>query len=183
MNAAAAFAAPGPVAVSIQSALSRDKVIERLAHAVDGRRYSHPGRYAPGYLRLGGSVATDHMTLTARPYVIPGLVAGYGAMTIELRGEVVDSADGSEVRGTVTAPVRWTTLAFAAVAWIVWVAFGITGNGRTWLVWAIVVLGSVFVSAAWAWIIRRNQRMALRNVDELTRMLRSITADPAPEPG
>lgn len=179
MSAPAVFAAPDPKAVSVHSGLSRAEVIERLDQAVRERPYSKPGRDSPGFFRLGGSVTTDRLTLTARPYVTHGLIAGYGAMTIELRGEVVPSDDGSEIRGTVSAPVRWTTPAFLAFALIAWVVFGIAGNGSTWPTWTFIVVGGLFVAAAWAWIIRHNQRMALRNVDELTRLLGSIVSDPA----
>jgi hypothetical protein len=181
MNAAAGFAAPGSVAVSIPSVLSPDEVIDRLTKAVDERRYSSPGKDSPGFFRLGGSVAAEHVFLTAHPYLIPGVITGSGAMTIELRGEVIQAQDGSEIRGTVSAPVRQTTLAFAALVLIIWAAFGIAFNGS--LTWIIVVLGGILVGVMWAWTIRHNQRMALRNVDELTRMLRTIVAGPAREPG
>jgi hypothetical protein len=95
-----------------------------------------------------------------------------------LRGEVVPSDGGSEIRGTVSAPVRWTTSAFLAFALIAWVVFGIAGNGSKWPAWTFVIVGDLFLSAGWAWIIRRNQRMALRNVAELTRMLGSIVSAP-----
>jgi O-antigen/teichoic acid export membrane protein len=115
--------------------------------------------------------------VTARPYVTPGLVAGYGAMTIELRGEVVEGDGGSVVRGDVSAPIRWTTPAWLGFAWILWVAFAIVSNGSTLWSWVFVVVGSLVIAAAWIWTIRHNQRMALRNVDELTRMLSSILSD------
>lgn len=179
MNAPTVFAAPDPIAVTVRSGLSGVEVIERLKRAVRERPYSKPDRNSPGFFRLGGDVSPEHVTLTARPYVTPGLIAGFGAMTIELRGEVVRSDDGSEIRGTVSAPIKWTTPAFLALALIAWVAFGIAGNGSTLPTWTFIVVGGLMVSAAWAWIIRHNQRMALRNVGELTRMLESIVSDPA----
>lgn len=179
LNAPTVFAAPDSMAVSVPSGLSRADVIERLELAVRERPYSKPDRDSPGFFRLGGTVTAEHVTLTARPYVTPGLIAGYGAMTIELRGEVVPSDDGSEIRGTVSAPIKWTTPAFLALALVAWVAFGVAGNGSTWPTWIFIVGGGLMVSVAWAWIIRHNQRMALRNVGELTRMLGSIISDSA----
>ena len=78
--------------------------------------------------------------------------------------------------------MRWTTPAFLAFALIAWVVFGIAGNGSTWPTSTFIVVGGLFVAAAWAWIIRHNQRMALRNVDELARMLGSIISGPAALP-
>lgn len=179
MNAPTVFAAPDQMAVSVPSGLSRADVIERLELAVRERPYSKPDRDSRGFFRLGGTVTGEHVTLTARPYVTPGLIAGYGAMTIELRGEVVRSDYGSEIRGTVSAPIKWTTPVFLALALVAWVVFGIAGNGSTWPTWTFIVVGGLMVSAAWAWIIRHNQRMALRNVGELTGMLRSIVSEPA----
>jgi hypothetical protein len=183
MNAAAAFAAPDSVAISIPSVLSRDAVLDRLAEAVDERRYSSPGKNSPGFFRLGGSVAAEHLILTARPYVIPGAISGSGAMTIEVRGEVIQAEEGSEIRGTVSAQVRQSTLAFLALGLIIWAAFGIASNGSTLPTWLFIVLGGVCIGATWAWVIRHNQRMAMRNVDELTQMLGWIVADAARGPG
>lgn len=179
MSATTAFAAPDSIAVSVPSGLSRADVIERLAQAVRERPYSKPDRDSPGFFRLGGTVTEERVALTARPYVTPGLIAGYGAMTIELRGEVVQTDDGSEIRGTVSAPIKWTTPAFLALALVAWVAFGVAGNGSTWPTWTFILVGGLVASVAWAWILRHNQRMALRNVGELTRMLGSIISDPA----
>jgi hypothetical protein len=178
MNAPVVFAAPDPMAVSVHSGLAPADVIERLEMAVRERAYSNPGRDSPGIIRLGGSVTAEHVILTARPYVTPGLIAGYGAMTIELRGEVVPRDGGSEIRGTVSAPVTWTTPAFLGFGLIAWVLFLIAGNGSTLPTWTFIVAGGLSVTAAWAWIIRHNQRMALRYVGELTRMLGSIVSDP-----
>jgi hypothetical protein len=173
MNAGAAFAAPGSVAVSVPSVLSRAEVIDRLTRAVDERRHSSPGRSSPGFFRLGGRVAAERLVLTARPYVIPGVIAGYGAMTIEMRGDVIQTADGSEIRGTVSAPIQFAMLASAAVTLITWVVFGLALNASTSLTRILIVLGAVFIGVLWAWTIRRNQRMALRNVDESACSVRS----------
>jgi len=118
----------------------------------------------------------ERVIVTARPYVMPGVIGGFGAMTIELRGEVTQAEDGSEIRGIVSAPVGSTTLAFAVLALIAWAGFVIAGNGFAWPTWIFIALSSVIVGAVCVWAIRHNQRMALRNVDELTRMLRSIVA-------
>jgi hypothetical protein len=178
LNVPTAFVAPDPVAVSVHSGLSRSQVIERLEQAVRERPYSRPDRYSPGFFRLGGVVTSDRLTLTARPYVTPGLIAGYGAMTIEFSGEVLSSDDGSEIRGMVTAPIEWTSPALLALSLVAWVAFGVAGNGSMLPTWIFVAAGALMLSVAWAWMIRHNQRMALRNVGELTRMLGSIASAP-----
>jgi hypothetical protein len=170
---------PEPLMVSVHSTLSRGEVIERLERAVHERPYSKPDRDSIGFLRLGGRVAADHVTLTARRYVIPRVMAGGGAMAIELQGEVVQSIDGSEIRGTVNAPVRWTIPAFAVIALSAWAAFGIVGNGPNLPSLIFLVGAGVLMSIAWAWIVRHNQRMALRNTKELMRMVESIVSDPA----
>jgi hypothetical protein len=178
MNAPDVLAAPGPIAVSIRSALAPAEVVERLARAVHDRPYSTPERYSPGFFRLGGSVVGDQIRLTARPYVTPGLIAGYGAMTIELSGNVAAAPEGSEVAGTVSAPMRWSkwatflTLAIFASP----IVFG--GNRAPWETWASLVVLGLILSPVWAVIIRHNQRMALANVGELTRMIETILRGP-----
>jgi len=106
VNVPDVLVAPGPIVVSIQSGLAPFEVVERLGRAVHDRPYSTPGRFSRGFFRLGGSVAGDRITLTARPYVNPGLIAGFGAMTIELSGAVTPVPGGSELAGSVSAPVR-----------------------------------------------------------------------------
>lgn len=174
MKVPATFAAPDPIAVSIHSGMPRAAVIERLERAVRERSYSKPGRNSPGFFRLGGSMTADDVTLTARPYVIPGLIAGRGAMSIELHGKVVASEDGSDIRGTINAPIGWAIPMSLGIALILWVIFGIASNGSTWPNLTFVIFGGLLLCAAWGWVIRHNQRRALRNVTELTRMLASI---------
>lgn len=131
MSPAAPFAAPEPVAVRVRSELSRAEVMVRLERAIAERMYSTPGRNSPSFLRLGGSVAEENVILTARPYVIPGVISGYGAMTIELRGEIAPTDGGSEVRGFVTAPVKWTPLDILLVGlFAVLVVWGIVSEPR-----------------------------------------------------
>lgn len=175
------FSAPAAVAVSVHSSLSPDAVVDRLAQAVDERRYSNPSRFSVGYFRLGGSIAQARVILMARPYLIPGLVAGRGAMTIELRAEVIEAEDGSDLRGTVTAPIRWPTPVFLVTGSVLWAAVGIAGNGSNWLTWGFVVAGIATMATLWSWILRHNQRRALRNVDELVRTIDSILSDAAPQ--
>jgi hypothetical protein len=177
MRAPSTFDAPDHVDVSIESGLSRDEAIKRLSQAVAERRYSRPGRYSRGFFRLGGAVSPDGVAITARPYVIPGVVAGSGAMTIELRAEVLDTEAGSRLTGKVRAPVGRTMLAFGLVAWSCFVAFALVGNGSTWPTWTFVMAGTLILSVLWTWIIRRNQRMALRSAIELTALVRSILAE------
>jgi hypothetical protein len=179
MNPSDRLAAPDPVAVSIHSDLAPVEVFERLGRAIERRTYSTPGRYSPGSFRLGGSVAGDRMTLTARPYVTPGLIAGYGAMTIELAGNVVPAPEGSEIVGTVTAPLRWTKWAtFATFVALAWPIVGFGGNRTLWEAWAPLLIGALILSPVWLLILRHNQRMALANVVELTRMIETVLEEP-----
>jgi hypothetical protein len=96
-------------------------------------------------------------------------------MPIELQGEVVSTDDGSEIRGTATAPVGRALPAFLAVGLTAWMLVGISGGPLT----AIFALaGGGFVAAAWAWLIRHNQRTALGKMDEVTRIvLKPILSD------
>ena len=177
MKAPSTLIAPRPVPVSIESALPRDEAIRRLSEAVAARRYSNPGRYSRGYFRLGGMVAPGDVAITARPYVTPGVIAGYGAMTIELRAELTNTREGSQLTGQVTAPVGRMTVASLALASLCFAAAGVAGNGSTLPTWTFVVVGVVVLAILWTWSIRRSQRMALRNADELTRLLRSVLAE------
>jgi hypothetical protein len=180
MKAPSTLVAPRPVPISIGSALSRDEAIRRLSDAVAARRYSNPGRYSRGYFRLGGMVAPRDVAITARPYVTPGVIAGYGAMTIELRGELTDTQEGSRLTGQVTAPVGRMTTASLVVASLGFAAAGVVGNGSTLPTWTFVVVGVLVLAVLWTWSIRRNQRRALRNADELTRLLSLVLAEGPP---
>jgi hypothetical protein len=183
MRIPAGLAAPDPVPLIVRTDLSRVLAVERLERAIQERRYSMPWRTSRGFFRLGGSIANDRITMKARPYVTPGWIAGYGAMTLVLLGQVAPRDGGSEIRGTVTAPVSWMALAVLGVVLIAWTVFGISSNGSTLPVWTFFVVGSLFALVAGLWIIRRNQRMALRNVDELARVIRSVVAEPPPAAG
>ena len=180
MDVPATFMAPNPIDISIITTVPRAEVIERLDQAIGAKTYSKPGRFSTGYFRLGGAVAgTGVVTLTARPYVWPGLVAGYGASTIEFRGEVRSTDDGSEVRGIVTAPASRMILAFLAVILGAWYFMGLISNGSPWPNWIFMALGGLFLAVAWIWVVRNNQRMALRNVGELTLMVETIIRGPS----
>ena len=174
MKAPSRFIAPEPVRLSIGSPLPRDEAIRRLSEAVAERRYSNPRRDSHGYFRLGGIVAPGDVAITARPYVAPRVIAGYGAMTIELHGELSDTGSGTRLTGQVTAPVGRMTIASLVVASLCFAAAGVAGNGSTLPTWTFVLVGVLVLAVLWTWSIRRNQRMALRNADELTRLLSSL---------
>lgn len=135
------FRAPDPVEVSIWSALSPAGVAMRLGEAIAQRGYSTPGRHSAGCFRLGGSLGDANVIVTARPYVTPGVVAGYGAMTIELRGQIVPSEEGSEIRALVSAPFKLTAFDLLLVSlFAVVVIVGIASNPAAWLTMILFIL-------------------------------------------
>jgi hypothetical protein len=168
------FAAPDPVILNVSSALPPDEVVVQLGQAIRERPYSTPGRNSPGFFRLGGAVIGRAIRVTARPYVVPGLIAGYGAMMIELSGEVVGKAPGSEIRGSVTAPIPRSSVWLAVVSLIVWAVVVTLGNGSNLVSWSFILIVGSAITLAWGWIARHNQRKALRNVGELERLLASV---------
>jgi hypothetical protein len=166
MNVLAAFADPNPVAFRVSSRLSAGDVLDRLQRAV-GDYYKTESR-SPRYFGLGGSVAAGRVALTVRPYIQPGEKQIRGMMPIELRGEVVSTDDGSEIRGTASAPVGRALPTFLAVGLTAWMLVGISGGPFTGL---FALAGGGFMAAAWAWFIRHNQRTALGKVDEVARII------------
>jgi hypothetical protein len=109
----------------------------------------------------------------ARPYVTPGIPAGYGAMTLELRGGVVPTPEGSEVRGVVTAPVGTWTVVVIALAAVLWSLAVIGSNGASWPALLFAVAGVSAMSVGWIWAARHNQRSALANAAELGELLKT----------
>ncbi|HEX3428229.1 MAG TPA: hypothetical protein VHS36_05430, partial [Candidatus Limnocylindrales bacterium] len=150
------------------------ETLTRLERAIAAKGYSTPDRQSPGFFRLGGNVGPDQVVVTARPYVTPGIPAGYGAMTLEFEGRVIPVPGGSEVRGIVTAPVRVSTVVFLVVALAVSLVLGLRSDGASWPSLLFLVIGSVAISFAWAWAIRHNQRMALRNAREFARIVQAV---------
>ncbi len=151
----------------------------QLRHAIDARRYSSPVRESAGYFRIGGDVSSSVVALTFKPYFMPGLRAGYGAMTLELHGEIHATAEGSEIRANVFAPVRRPMVWALAILLVVSIAVSVAGSGDAFG-WAFGVGGGSLVSAVWVRILRHNQRMALRNTDEFTRLVGSIVSTEPP---
>ena len=173
------FAAPAPVSVSVTSPLDPEAVLDQLRHAIDARRYSSPVRESAGYFRIGGDVSSSVVAPTFKPYFMPGLRAGYGAMTLELHGEIHATAEGSEIRANVFAPVRRPMVWALAILLVVSIAVSVAGSGDAFG-WAFGVGGGSLVSAVWVRILRHNQRMALRNTDEFTRLVGSIVSTEPP---
>lgn len=120
------------------------------------------------------------MRLTARMYVMPGFIAGYGAMPLEMRGEIKATPEGSVVRGFVTAPFRLGPLdlvlltLFAAV-----VITGIASSGAILSVLLLLVVAGTAMVPIWTLMVRHNQRVALTNVDDLKRMVGSVVSSPS----
>jgi membrane protein implicated in regulation of membrane protease activity len=72
------------------------------------------------------------------------------------------------------------TIASLVVASLCFAAAGVAGNGSTLPTWTFVVVGVLVLAVLWTWSIRRNQRRALRNADELTRLLSLVLAEGPP---
>jgi hypothetical protein len=104
----------------------------------------------------------------ARPYITPGERQLRGMMPIELRGEVVSTDDGSEIRGTAIAPVGRRLPTFLAVGLAAWMLVGLSGGPFTGI---FALAGGGFIALAWAFVIRHNQRTAMGRVDEVARVL------------
>ena len=166
MQVPAVFEQPNPVPFCVGSRLTRGDVLDRLERAIGDYYETESG--SPRYFGLGGSVAGGLATLTVRPYMTPGERQYRGMMPIELRGEVLSTDDGSEIRGTATAPVGRRFPSFLAVALAAWILVGISGGPFTGV---FAVVGGGFITAAWALVIRHNQRTAICRVDEASRVI------------
>jgi len=166
MDVRAAFVAPNPVPFWVRSPLSRGDVIDRLERALGDYFKTESG--SPRYFSLGGSAADGFVTLTVRPYITPGERQLRGMMPIELRGEVVSTGDGTEFRGTATAPIgrRLPTFLAGGLIALILVAFS---SGPFTGVFALAVGG--IAGVAWALLMRHSQRIALGRVDEVTRVI------------
>ena len=169
VNVFALLATPKPVRISVQSDMSRDDVLDRLARAI-GDFYPTDVQ-SPRYLGLGGTVASGQVTLTVKPYTSPGEREVRGMIPLVLLGQVIPTADGGEIQGNVTAPVGPAMPILMAFALLAWVLAGVSSGPATGV---FAVTGAAFVAIAWTWIIRHNQRSALDRVDVLVRFLESI---------
>lgn len=170
----AVFEGPEPIEVRVTSPLSVDASLARLNQAIEAGQYSTPERDANGYLRLGGRVASGQVCVTAKPYVIPGVPAGYGAMTLEFRGDLAGNVEGCELRGSINAPLRPRTVWALVVGFAVLGTFAVATGGGIQIAWVLVM--AAILGPTWAWVIRHNQRMALRNAGEFARLLTSVIA-------
>ena len=172
MDLRALFAAPEPVPFSAHTTLSRGDVLDRLGRSI-GFHYRTDDPVIP-FVVLRGSTADGHVDLIAVPYLTPDLRAK-NRPPIALKAEVVSTADGSDIRGTATAPVHGATPAFLALLLGGWVLLGVSGGIVTGTF--VVVVGPL-VAIAWTLIIRHNQRMALGHLDQLVETLESIVSEP-----
>ena len=83
--------APDPIEIGVRSPRSADRALAALAHAASERRYSEPGVDVPSLLRLGGSVAGRAVSLTATPYLRPGVRGWRGwGWEVKVAGEMKD---------------------------------------------------------------------------------------------
>jgi hypothetical protein len=162
-----------PVAVSIRSSDPPKKALERLDQAVRENDYGPTDRNSPGFYRMSGEVFRRYVTLAARPYAMPGIRAGSGAMALSFVGEVVPDGSGSELSGSIEAPVDpFLTVVGAILSVVFLLGALVQGPGVPALVFAVVV--AVTMQFGFAWIRSHNQRMAMRSAGEIVRFLRSV---------
>lgn len=173
MGLPATLSVPKPVSLSVLTSLPPSEALARLEVAMSDRRYSTPGRLSRAYFRLGGSATDGRLIVKARPYVTPGIPAGYGAMTLELRGGVAPTPEGSEIRGVVTAPIGTSTVAVLALVAVAWSLVVVGSNGASWPALLFAFAGVSAMSVAWVWAARHNQRRALANTAELGELLKT----------
>ena len=170
--------APDPIEIGVRSPRSADRALAALAHAASERRYSEPGVDVPSLLRLGGSVAGRAVSLTATPYLRPG-VRGWRrwGWEVKVAGEMKDRADGSELTGAVTAPVP-ASLPLVLGGWLAFVSLLMVAANHSIEIIAVVVAIAIATSVLWTVAARHNQRVALRRTDRLTELLESILSEP-----
>ncbi len=172
VNIPAMFADPKPVAFSLHSDLRRDDVLDRLGRAV-GDYYKTEGG-APRFLGLEGSVTDGYLSLVVRPYLSPGERQLRGMMPLVVHGKVVTTGDGTEVKGTATAPVGRLLPVLLAISLVGCTLLGISSGP---FIGIFAVGAGVLIGAVWTWLIRHNQRAALGRTDEIARMLGSIVSE------
>jgi hypothetical protein len=170
------FAAPDPVPVTISSDLDRDTVLARIGAAILEPRYSEPSGSPPRLYRLGGTATEAGLVLTATPCLRPGIRAGSGSLTLELRGEIGAVGSGSEIRGTIVAPIGRRTIRTLAVVVAAFLALSLTGSGPDPFLVVFCLVVSALASVAWVSILRHNQRTALDNVETFQAFVRTVLA-------
>ena len=134
-------------------------------HSIRHELFARWGMHFPS-----GEGAGFHVVLRGSCWLIPA-----EGPPIALKADVVSTADGSDIRGTATAPVHGATPAFLALLLGGWVLLGVSGGIVTGTF--VVVVGPL-VAIAWTLIIRHNQRMALGHLDQLVETLESIVSEP-----
>jgi hypothetical protein len=165
---ARALRPPDPVPLTVRWSRPAGHTAEALRTALSERRYSVPGRDSSRFFRLNGSVHGRSVAVQAMPYVIPGVRAGSGAMALVFDGHITPTDEGSRLDGMVSAPIAHHWWWFWGIELIVVLVFGAITIGL-----AVLVIEAAFCVVLW-WAVRHNQRMALRNTEELGRVLSSL---------
>lgn len=177
------FAPPEPLWVSIDSRRPPSEVAAALDEATSRRRYSVPHGEAQGFLRLGGTVSASRVELKAKPYLVPGIWAGQGSLTLYFSGRIEETPDGSLLTGLVSAPIpRSVPLVLGG-----WVGFlGVVGaiigafigspvGLAIAILWVLALAVLVLlITPIWTLTLRYNQRAMLRRAHEFEDFLRSI---------
>jgi hypothetical protein len=165
------FASPEPRRLSIESPRPAPDVAAALQEAASSRRYSVPHGAARSYLRLGGAVSAAGVELTAKPYVMPGIRAGGGWLTLYFTGRIEETPDGSLLTGLVSAPIgRSVPLILAG-----WVAFlAVVAAAIAPVLWVGLFIIALILVPIWGLMFRYNQRAMIRQAHEFEDFLRSI---------
>lgn len=180
---------PDPVAIHVSSAANRQRFAETLAAALAERRYSNQ-RGNDSLLRLReGTVNPETASFTIRSYIIPGVRQGSGSMDKLVVGTFRDTATGSEFTGAVSAPLGKATVVMLA-CWAAFIALlfvsqaintaGVLAAAAMLLVAGVVIFAPLAV--LWPLIIRRNQRMEMKQAGSITRFLDAIAKEAASKP-
>ncbi len=162
---------PEPVSLSIETSTAMDVALDRLEAAIRERRYVPPGRDGHGFVRFSGTVEPTSFRIRARPYVIPGVRAGSGALLLHVDGtlRVLDGGRGTAINGWMSAPNRRGSIASTGVVLLAWLAIGLVEHGATsWFSVLFFPAIALLMLAA----IRHGQRSALRRSPQVRAALR-----------
>jgi hypothetical protein len=165
--------------VRITSKRALPEAASALARAFEEKVYSRQTLATPTLLRLRGTMTGTAVSLTAQPYVIPGLPAR--GLRLSFKGQLQNDADGSESAGWISAPIPRSAIGLLAGSILIIAVFA--GLFQVLLlVWLGVML--VPMSVIWAVILRHNQRHALTTSGELVAFLSAVLdGDLAPSSG
>ena len=118
-----------PVPFSIRWDRPPGEVAHAVAAAVQERRYVDPRGEPLPFYRLTGRVAAPSITIRATPYVLPGVRSGSSALPLEVVGEIHESGAGSELTGSITAPIPRSGLWLSAIVSIAWFVLIVPTSG------------------------------------------------------